>query len=159
MRMKTFLSAILVLLACSLAFGCKPGKSSEVAAAESEVKVVSRSLTDWFKKEGVSEEERKTVDAIMAEVLLDSAYTGDKNDTRKMAVFADSKFDVLTLRDKRLSDISPLFALSRLAHLDVGGNNFTSAQLNKLLELPKLRTIVTDQGFSCPNHPRVHCLY
>jgi hypothetical protein len=158
MRIKTFLFPGFVLLGCAFGFGCKPSKSSEVSGAESQVKVVSRSLTDWFLKTGVSEEEKRTVDVIMAEVLADPGYTGDKSDARKMAVFADSKFDMLDLRGKKLSDISPIFALSNLAHLDVAGNNFSPAQLNKLLEMPKLRTFVTDSGFSCPNHPRVHCL-
>ena len=59
------------------AIGCKPSQSNSGSAANSssagtqseEVKVSSRTLTEWFAKQGVTSQEAKTVDAIIEECL------------------------------------------------------------------------------------------
>jgi hypothetical protein len=106
------------------AIGCKPSQSNSGSAANSssagtqseEVKVSSRTLTEWFAKQGVTSQEAKTVDAIIAEVRREPGYEGSPDDLRKLAVWADQKMDILLVRDYGLDDVSPFFAIRALVH-------------------------------------------
>ena len=174
-RLKSFAYAAVLFSCFANVFGCKPQNISESASVSmpsqpGETPVAhptagnvseprsGLTIAQWLTKDGVSEDEARTVDVILANII---SFGGPANDPKKAARWAESNLNVIGLDGEKLTNISPLLAFENITTLGLTGNKFTQAQINELLaSLPKLRILSIDPYLSCnkETYPKVTCL-
>ncbi|MEN9810180.1 MAG: hypothetical protein RLZZ488_1747 [Pseudomonadota bacterium] len=167
------LACYLLPIVASLA-ACKPAteslsssSSQNKAAEQAQTKnngqavqtapaVRTLSAEDWLSKKNLNAEEERTVDAILDSMTM---YHLNIEKTADLARWAARKLDHVDLSGKNLTNISPILAFKNISTLHLLGNKFTQRQIDELLKgLPKLKTLVTDEGLSCSANLKVTCL-
>ncbi|NBW81095.1 hypothetical protein EBR21_05010 [bacterium] len=179
MRVGSGLTIQVFLLAASgLLFGCKQASSSNTMGAfgnqrqnsaeqedpsatpTPEASLKPRNLlsaTEWLGKKNISEEEARTVDALLESISIMDRKSGSGE---SLARWAESGLQIVLLDGKNLTNISPILAFKNISTLHITGNRFSQPQIDELLKgLPKLKNLVLDPGLNCSANPKVNCLY
>ncbi|MEY3903033.1 MAG: hypothetical protein RL189_2339 [Pseudomonadota bacterium] len=171
---KTKLLRVCLLSLLASLTACKPATESQSAASaqskvteqtqtanndqtvQSVTAVRTLSAEEWLSKKKLSAEEERTVDAILDSM---SMYHVNIEKPADLARWATRKLEHVDLSGKNLTNISPILAFKNVSTLHLLGNKFTQRQIDELLRgLPKLKTLVTDEGLNCSANLKVTCL-
>lgn len=165
----------LAVVTVSTIAGCKPQERADLspmsvatsatatptsAPINKQSLITGKPLTaaQMFTKQGTSDAEAKTVDAILTN--LDDFGSREK-DVRKAVEWAERNLKMLALDGYGLTNVAPILFFKNIETLTLSGNKLTQDQFDQLLAgLPKLKTISKDPGLKCDQYkyPRVRCL-
>ncbi|MEN9826905.1 MAG: hypothetical protein RI953_2650 [Pseudomonadota bacterium] len=169
---------VLVLAWSGLLFGCKqPSSSNTMGAFDNQQQNSAKqantnvtptpvaslkprnllSATEWLTKKNISDEEARTVDALLESI---STMEGKSGSAESLARWAEGGLRIVLLDGKNLTNISPILVFKNISTLHITGNRFAQPQIDELLKgLPKLKVLALDPGLSCSANPKVNCLY